>query len=111
MPAASREASRRRRRISVPAIREVYFSLREVEDYIRRFEEKYNMSSADFLRSGGSTAVVTEDDAFEWEAFIAQRRELESVGREIHREYLGSLERHPRRVRRATDYEQVCCAA
>ncbi len=93
------------------AIREVYFSLREVEDYISRFEEKYHMPSVDFLCNANPAVAVSEDDAFEWEAFIAQRRELRSLDREIHREYLSALRRHPHKVRRTTNFGQACVAA
>jgi hypothetical protein len=95
----------------VSVIREVYFSLREVEDYICGFEEKYKMSSAEFLCNANPNIAVSEDDAFEWEAFIAQRRELQSLDREIRRAYLKTLTRHPRKVRRPTNFQQVLCAA
>ena len=111
MRTASEKSVGSSRRTCVSAIREVYFSLREVEDYICAFEEKYKMSSADFLRNSKPNIEVSEDDAFEWEAFITQRRELQSLDREIHREYLNALERHPHKVRKPTDFDQVCFAA
>ena len=112
MRTASKKSGGSRRRANVSAIREVYFSLREVEDYIFAFEEKYTMSSAEFLRNTNPNIEVSEDDAFEWEAFITQRRELQSLDREIHREYLNGLESHPHgKTRKATDFEQVCFAA
>ena len=111
MRTASEKSGGSRRRTSVSAIREVYLSLREVDNYVCAFEEKYKMSSAEFLRNTNPNIEVSEDDAFEWEAFITQRRELQSLDKEVHREYLNALERHPRKVRKATDFEQVCFAA
>jgi len=108
---ASEKSGGSRRRISVSAIHEVYFSLREVDNYVCAFEEKYKISSAEFLRNTNPNIEVSEDDAFEWEAFIAQRRELQSLDRKTHREYLNALERHPHKVRKDTDFKQACFAA
>ena len=108
---ASEKRGSPRRRTPVSAIREVYFSLREVESYICAFEEKYKMTSADFLRNSNPNIEVSEDDAFEWEAFIAQRRELQSLDKEIHNAYLNTLMRQSRKVRKPTNYQQVYCAA
>jgi hypothetical protein len=110
MRAASEKSGGSRRRTSVSVIREVYFSLREVEAYICAFEEKYKMSSAEFLRNTNPNIEVSEDDAFEWEAFIAQRRELQSLDRQVHREYLNALKRNPHKMRKATDFQQAYAA-
>jgi hypothetical protein len=91
-------------------IRELSFSLREVEAYICAFEEKYKISSQDFLCNANPDIEVSEDDAFEWEAFITQRRELQSLDKQIHSAYLNTLHQ-PRKVRRPTNYQQVSCAA
>jgi hypothetical protein len=95
----------------VPAIKELYLSLREVEAYICEFEEKYNISSADFLCNDNPHIQVSEDDAFQWEAFIAQRRELQSLDRQTHRNYLSTLGHRPRKMRRPANFEQACFAA
>lgn len=93
------------------AIREVYLSLREVEDYVRRFEEKYKMSSAEFLRNAEQHTEVSEDDVFQWEAFIDHRRELRSIDEQVHRHYLKTLKHAPRETGRPSGFVQVCVAA
>ena len=93
------------------AIREQYLSLREVEGYVREFEEKYKMSSAEFLSNSNPDVAISEDDAFEWEAFIAQRRELQSLDQQRRRTYLSALRHRPHNVRKPTRVDQVSFAA
>ena len=111
MSYSSGKPSASSRRIHVSIIREVYLSLREVEDYIRKFEEKYQISSADFLRGAELRAQIPEDDIFQWEAFIDHRAAQRSVEEQLHREYLKTLKRESRESRTRSRFEQDCVAA
>ncbi len=109
---ASGKSSSSNRRVKVPGIREVYLSLREVEDYIRKFEEKYKISSADFLRNGERHNGISEDDAFEWEAFVEHRLDLLLLDEQTRRDYLSTVRRVPRKSRTFCDsLEQASFAA
>lgn len=74
--------------------REILLSLREVEAQIAYFEQKYGITTADFLRSEGLEENIPEDDAFKWEAFVDHRRELKHWDEKVHRQYLSSLSRN-----------------
>ena len=70
---------------------EEFLSIFEVEDHIRRFEEKYKATTVEFLRNADLRATFEEDDIFQWEAFEAHREELVRVGEEIRAAYLSSV--------------------
>ncbi len=73
--------------------REVFLTLADVENSIRTYEEKYGVSSAQFLRDQDPRAAMPEDDIFKWEAFLDHRRALREFHEELHREYLKQVSR------------------
>lgn len=74
---------------------ETYLSLVEVEARIRFFEQKYGVSTMEFLRNSVIRARVSEDDIFEWEAYLDHRRELRNIDEELRREYIKALSQPP----------------
>jgi hypothetical protein len=69
-------------------------SLRDVETRIKKFEDKFGVTSADFLRDEEVRAKVcaqSEDDFFNWEAAIDFRRDLKNRDEELRRDYLSHL--------------------
>jgi hypothetical protein len=76
-------------------IRERYLSLGEVETLIRKFEDKYGVSTTEFLKNPELRAQMIDDDVFQWEAFDAHRDELERIDAEVRGEYLQSVTQKP----------------
>lgn len=95
----------------MPAIREVLLNLAELESMIRAFEEKYGLSSADFLRDAGRGVVISEDDSFKWEAFIDHRRELLRADEETHSGYLSDLRKPAKKQSKASPIDDVLALA
>jgi hypothetical protein len=94
----------------VSEIQEVTLSLREVEEYIRAFEHKYGISSADFLCKDEVREQIAEDDVFKWEAFIDHRQELQVLDEEVLGRYLKDLKSPPHGVVKRSDFDQVFLA-
>jgi len=63
----------------------------EVTAFIQKLEEKYGFSTEDFFADASLKTRVTEDDAFQWEAFSDHRRELTRIEEEVRREYLSKV--------------------
>ncbi len=66
---------------------QVMLNLQDVERVIRAFERKYGISSVEFLKSVGNQEV-SEDDDFEWEAYLDHRRNLREIHEQLHRDYI-----------------------
>ena len=58
-------------------IREQFLTLLEVEELIHKFEEKYQVSTTEFLTNTELRTKILDDEVFQWEAFNAHRDELE----------------------------------
>lgn len=76
-------------------IREEFLSLAEVNDLIRKLEEKHRTSTADFLLDAGLRERVPEDDVFLWEALLSHNRELTLIENELRTAYLEKVTRRP----------------
>jgi len=72
-------------------VREQILSLVEVEAVLHKFEEKYNVSTTEFLTRPELRSALIDDDVFQWEAFHAHRDELERLAEQVRSVYLGSL--------------------
>lgn len=72
-------------------IREVCLSLGEVDNLIRAIEEKYGVLTADFLLDADLRSRLPEDDVFQWEAFLAHKRELERNQETLRTAYLNNV--------------------
>jgi hypothetical protein len=78
---------------SMSPVREQFLTLLEVEAVIHKFEEKYHVSTTEFLTNTALRAKMFDDDVFQWEAFNAHRDELERVAEEVRSAYLGSVKK------------------
>ncbi len=74
-------------------IREHVLTLLEVEELIHNFEEKYQVSTTEFLTHTALRAKMLDDEVFQWEAFNAHRDELERAAEEVRSEYLKHLKK------------------
>jgi hypothetical protein len=74
-------------------IREQFLTLLEVEELIHKFEEKYQVSTTEFLTSTDLRAKMLDDEVFQWEAFNAHRDELVRAAEEVRSAYLGSVKK------------------
>src|SRR6266849_7592698 len=72
-------------------IREQFLTLLEVEELIHKFEEKYQVSTTEFLTNVELRAKMLDDEVFQWEAFNAHRDELERAAEEVRSDYLKHL--------------------
>jgi|tagenome__1003787_1003787.scaffolds.fasta_scaffold19183095_2 hypothetical protein len=68
-----------------------YLTLQDLEDRIRSLEQKYEMTTADFLRDPQGRSKIREADALKWDAYIEFRRELRECQEELHHAYLSTL--------------------
>jgi hypothetical protein len=82
----------------------------EVED-IRKFEEKFRVTTGEFLLSAELRASLPEDDVFQWEAFEAHREELVRVGEELRGVYLSSLAKDHEAISDMPTAEKQCLLA
>lgn len=76
-------------------IREQFLSLLEVDEQITAFEQRYGVSSAEFLRDAELRGRMPEDDVFQWDAFIAHRVEIRRVDDETRKNYLDKVVHKP----------------
>jgi hypothetical protein len=74
-------------------VREQFLTLLEVEELIHKFEERYQVSTTEFLTSTELRAKMLDDEVFQWEAFNAHRDELERAAEEVRSAYLGSVKK------------------
>jgi hypothetical protein len=72
-------------------VREQFLTLLEVEAVIHKFEEKYQVSTTEFLTNAALRAEMLDDEVFQWEAFNAHRDELERAAEEVRSDYLKHL--------------------
>lgn len=72
-------------------VREQFLTLLEVEAVIHKFEEKYQVSTTEFLTNTALRAEMLDDEVFQWEAFNAHRDELERAAEEVRSGYLKHL--------------------
>lgn len=73
--------------------REQVLTLLEVEAVIHKFEEKYSVSTTEFLTNAALREKMLDDEVFQWEAFNAHRDELERVAEEVRSAYLGTVKK------------------
>jgi hypothetical protein len=78
---------------SMSPIREQVLTLLEVEELIHKFEEKYQVSTTEFLMNTALRANMFDDEVFQWEAFNAHRDELERAAEEVRSDYLKHLKK------------------
>jgi hypothetical protein len=93
------------------AIREQYLSVVELDELIRKLEEKYGRTTLDFLRDPDFRATVSEDDLFEWEAFVSHRADLGEMENDLRRKYLQQVSQAPAGTEPAAGEKQVLLAA
>ena len=60
---------------------------------IHKFEEKYQVSTTEFLTNTALRATILDDEVFQWEAFNAHRDELERAAEEVRSDYLKHLKK------------------
>jgi hypothetical protein len=72
-------------------VREQVLTLLEVEALIHKFEEKYQVSTTEFLTNTTLRSQMLDDEVFQWEAFNAHRDELERSAEEVRSDYLKHL--------------------
>ena len=84
-------------------IREQVLTLLEVEELIHKFEEKYGVSTTEFLTNTALRATMFEDEVFQWEAFNAHRDELERAAEEVRSDYLKHLKKSGDNTRAANN--------
>lgn len=73
---------------SVPEMRVIHLNLADLDELIRRYEDKYRVSTISMLSNPEERAKISEDDLLEWEAYVSQRSALREHYEEIHRQYL-----------------------
>ncbi len=76
-------------------IREVCLSLTELDGLIQALEEKHGVLTADFLLDADLRSRLPEDDVFQWEAFLAHKRELERNQETLRTAYLSNVTQAP----------------
>lgn len=92
--------------------RETILTLMDVENLVRSYEEKYDLTTAEFLRNDEARARIPEDDVFKWEAYIDHRRALRERHDSLHRLYLANLVQDPEKASETlTPERQVLLAA
>jgi hypothetical protein len=74
-------------------VREQFLTMVEVEAMLHKFEQKYSISTTEFLTNPERHAAMLDDDVFQWEAFHAHRDELERMAEEVRSAYLGSVKK------------------
>jgi hypothetical protein len=84
-------------------VREQFLTLVEIEGMLHKFEQKYGMSTTEFLTNPERHAQMLDDDVFQWEAFHAHRDELERVAEEVRSAYLGSVKKCADQTRAANN--------
>ncbi len=72
-------------------VREQFLTLLEVEEVIRKFEEKYKVSTTEFLMNSEMRSTMLDDDVFQWEAFNAHKDEIQRTADELRSVYLQKL--------------------
>ena len=72
--------------------KDIFISLPELETLIQGLEEKYGISTAEFLASRDEFCQqIEEDDVFKWEAYMAHRHELRRSNEAVRHVYLSQL--------------------
>jgi hypothetical protein len=70
---------------------EVVLTNADIEKRLKTFEGKYSLSSTEFQVNPEARARVSDDDEFEWEAYLEHQAALREMGERLHREYLQRL--------------------
>jgi hypothetical protein len=91
------------------ASRTVMLSISDIEAAIGRLEDKYGVSSLNFLLDDEKRAMVSEDDIFEWEALLDHRNQLEEIQEDLHRKYLSRRAGSAQKVNNPD--AEICLAA
>jgi hypothetical protein len=90
---------------------EEFLSLFQVEDIIRKFEDRFQITTAEFLRNSELRATLPEDDVFQWDAFEAHREELVRVGEEVRSGYLSNVAKSAAGSANIPASEKLCLLA
>src|SRR6266404_9438434 len=88
---------------SMSPVREQVLTLLEVEALIHKFEEKYQVSTTEFLTNTALRSGMLDDEVFQWEAFNAHRDELERAAEEVRADYLKHLKKSGENTRAANN--------
>jgi hypothetical protein len=89
-------------------IREQILSSAELDEAIKKFEEKYGRTTLDFFRD---PSTVSDDDAFEWQAYVSLKADLDEVENDIRRGYLQQVSQISTGAEPAAWEKQVLLAA
>jgi hypothetical protein len=84
-------------------VREQVLTLLEVEAIIHKFEEKYQVSTTEFLMNVELRSRMLDDEVFQWEAFNAHRDELERAAEEVRSDYLRHVKKSEEQSRAANN--------
>ena len=71
---------------------EVILTLRAIRSRLRELREKYECSNEEFRSDPEIRARVSDEDEFEWEAFLAHQECTLQEEEDLHREYLARLD-------------------
>jgi hypothetical protein len=93
------------------AIHEHFLSAAELDELIKKLEEKYGRKTLELLGDTEFRSTVSEDDLFEWEALVSHKVDLEEMGDEIRRKYLQQVSQAPADTEPAAGEKQVLLAA
>lgn len=93
------------------AIHEHFLSVAELDELIRKLEEKYHRKTLDLLRDSDFRSTVSEDDLFEWQALVSHKLDLEEIENDLRREYLQKVSQAPASTEAAPGEKQVLLAA
>lgn len=91
-------------------MRVIYLTLNDLDEIIRKYEEKYEASSVDMLKDASVRSRISEDELLKWEAYLTQRRRLFDHNAEVHRRYL-QARRGDRQTRTPAAYDPEKYAA
>jgi hypothetical protein len=93
------------------AIHEQFLTVAELDELIRKLEEKYGRTTLDFLRDPEFRATVSEDDYFQWEAFVSHKAALDELEQDVRRQYLQQVSQAPASAEPDAGEKQVLLAA
>jgi hypothetical protein len=71
---------------------ETILTLRDVETRLDGLQQKYGFSSEQFQNDRGERARVSDEDEFEWDAYLHHRAALKEAEEMAHRAYIRRVE-------------------
>lgn len=94
------------------ASQDIFISLPELDALIQALEERYGISTAEFIaRRDECAEYIEEDDVFKWDAFIAHQRELRRTNEQVRDTYLSNLKLQDNRPDSPAPEDKVLLAA